>query len=102
MSDLSAELTASVLTASLPLGEILARIRRGNETIEQLSARLDEAMRQTARLEHLARCQAALIERQREEIDLLRAHTQLMEAKERKRLSLVVNNTPAFLKPQAD
>ena len=102
MSDLTTQLKASVLTASLPLGEILARLRRGNAAIEHLSARLDKSLAVARKLERLAQIQAQVIERQKSEIELLSAHVRLMEAKERKRLSLVVNNTPAFLKPQAD
>jgi len=80
----------------------LARLRRGNETIEDLTQCLDKAVREIHALERINRRQTALIDRQRQEIDLLRAHTQLMEAKERRRLSLVVDNTPALLRPQGE
>ena len=102
MSDLTTKLSASILTASLPLGEILARLRRGNETIERLSECLDRARDELRQLSEVADRQQRLITRQREEINLMRAHIQILQAKERKRLSLVVDHTPALLRPQGE
>jgi hypothetical protein len=103
MSDLEERLTASILHARLPLGELIGRLRRGTQMIQDLSIELDRSCATHRAAEALIDAQAAVIENQKREIAMLRAHIKLVDSRERRRLSLVVDNTtPALLRPQAE